>query len=342
MDDWQIVLLHTRQTTLLQRTFEAAFPGRVTSMYLPELGRQRKRDVSKRTLVNYFKRHVSDQGIWKNRVLTVYGDGNFHHWTYALTRLALDRRNMGRWTYFHFDQHRDDWGEYDSQGLKPELDCANFVDQIAHDYSGTPFMVGPETNPRRDSRGYTICGKNIPLYHNYFTQKLQRSKTWISNAVPAAQTGLELPAAADLQSTPTESYLSFDLDLLSHSEIVTNYDQNDDMTLRRVCHILDKVRPYKRIFSADLLGFPDGNRTHALSVLTMIILARKIMGLGTKQLLKYHTQAKRRQAAYFNRDVWIPCSDGSQSMADYWSHLEGDSRESPIEEGELLEVLECQ
>jgi len=335
MEAWQIVLLHTRQTTLLQRAFETAFPGRVVSMYVPELSRERKRDVSKKTLVDYFRRQVFDPGIWKNRVLTVYGDGNFHHWTYALTRLALDRRSMGEWTYFHFDQHRDDWGQPDSQGFKDQLDCASFVDQIAHDYSGTPFMVGPECYPRRDSAGYTIGGKHIPLYHTWITQRLQKSKTWHNNVRPIDQSSLELPAAADLRATPTESYLSFDLDLLSHSEIVTNYDQNDDMTLRRVGQILDKVRPYKRIFSADILGFPDWNQHHALSCLTMIILARKIMGLGVERLLKYHTQAKRQQAALCNNDYL-----GEQRCNwDYWSILEDKERESPIEEGELLEVL---
>jgi len=125
------------------------------------------------------------------------------------------------------------------------------------------------------------------------------------------------------------------LDLLSHSEIVTNYDQNDDMTLRRVCQILDKVRPYKRIFSADILGFPDWNQHHALSCLTMIILARKIMGLGVDRLLGYHTKAKRQQAALFNNEAL-----GSRRCNwDYWSILEDKERESPIEEGELLEVL---
>ncbi len=332
MDDWQIVLLRTRRTTLLQRTFEAAFPGQVVFMYVPELSRERKRYVSKKTLVDYFRREVFDPGIWKNRVLTVYGDGEFHHWTYALTRLALDRRGVGEWTYFHFDQHRDDWGTSDARGLKPDINCAGFVDQIAHDYSGTPFMVGPTVCPKQDAAGYTICGKNIPIYHNYFTKKLQRSKAWSNNVQPASQTGLELPSARDLQTTPTESYLSFDLDLLAHSEIVTNFDQNDDMTLRRVCQILDKVRPYKRVFSADILGFPDWNKTHALSALTMVILARKIMGLGVGRLLKYHTYAKRRQAAQ--------TQNGGQY--NYWANLNDDLRESPIEEGELLEVLACQ
>jgi hypothetical protein len=120
--------------------------------------------------------------------------------------------------------------------------------------------------------------------------------------------------------------------------MVTNFDQNDDMTVRRVCKILDKVRPYKRVFSADLLGFPDGNRMHALSALTMIILARKIMGLGVTRLLKYHTEAKRRQAALINNEYL-----GSKRCNwDYWSVLDDEHRESPIEEGELLEVLKCQ
>ncbi len=332
MDNWQIVLLHTRHTTLLQRAFEAAFPGRVASIYVPELAGYRKLEVSKTALVDYFKREVFQVEAWKNRVLTVYGDGDFHHWTYALTRLALERRGIGKWTYFHFDQHRDDWGESDGRGLKPRLNCGNFVDQIAHDYSATPFMVGPDAYPRKDAKGYTVCGKHIPLYHNYFTQKLQRSQRWTTNRVTTPpQTGLELPAASDLQVTPTEAYLSFDLDLLSRSEIVTNFDQNDYMTLRRVCQILDKVRPYKRIFSADILGFPDWNGHHALSCLTMIILARKIMGLGVDRLLKYHTHAKRRQAGVSNlQSHWER----------YWEDLlEDNERKSPIEEGELLEVL---
>jgi hypothetical protein len=335
MSNWRIVLLHTRETTLLKRAFEAAFPGRVVSLFVPELSRERKRDVSKSTLVNYFRREVYDPGIWSDRVLTIYGDGCFHHWTYALTRLALGRRNVGEWTYFHFDQHRDDWDKRDDQGLTPILHCANFVDQIAHDFGGTPFMVGPDAYPKQDSRGYNICGKRIPLYHNFFTQALQQSRGWRNNAVMSSQTGLELPAARDLRETPTPSYLSFDLDLLSHSEIVTNYDQNDDMTLRRVCQILDKVRPYKRVFSADILGFPDWNRDHALSCLTMIILARKIMGLGVDRLLKYHTYAKRRQA------VWINSGYQEDEVYEgYWGVVESERRQSPIEEGELVEILQ--
>ena len=336
MDNWQIMLLHTRQTTLLQRAFEAAFPGRVISVYAPELGRARKTQVRKSTLVDYFRDYIYDGNIWKDRVLTVYGSGEFHHWTYALTRLALDPRNVGEWTYFHFDQHRDDWGDPDDdQGVKNTLDCACFVDQLAHDHGATPFMVGPEVYPRQDAKGYEICGKHIPLYHNWFTQKKQRSKTWHNNVRPLSQTGLELPATADLRKTPVDSYFSFDLDLLSYSEIVTNYDQNEDMTLRRVCQILDKVRPFKRLFSADILGFPEGNRHHALSCLTMIILARKIMGLGTRRLMNYHTEAKRRQAAHINRMM----DSSYSSWGTYWEYLSEPWRESPIEEEELMEVL---
>ena len=346
MNDWQIVLLHTKETTLLQRAFEAAFPGRVVSLYVPELARERKACVGKSTLVNYFKRHILDSGLWKNRVLTIYGDGQFHHWTYALTQLALSRRaglkelvdrrySRGQWTYFHFDQHRDDWGGSDRRGLKSQIDCGSFLDQLVNDHSAVPFMIGPEVYPRKDSHGYLIDGRPIPLYHNWFTQELQKSKRWRSNTRPSSQTGLELPATADLRATPTRSYLSFDLDLLSHSEIVTNYDQNDDMTLRRVCQILDKIRPHKRVFSADMLGFPDWNKAHALSVLTMIILARKIMGLGTDRLLKYHTYAKRKQAVQVNNSHGVPWG----LFYEYWANLEGEDRESPIEEGELLEVL---
>lgn len=332
MQDWRIVLLHTRRTTLLQRAFKAAFPGRVVSLYVPELGTHRKMYVSKADLVRYFQRYVYDSGIWRDRVLTVYGDGEFHHFTYALTRFALDRRGIGDWTYFHFDNHRDDWGNRPKDGYTDNLDCASFVDQIAHDYSATPFMVGPDVYAKKDSAGYTIRKKHIPIYSNFFTQALQRSKKWESNYVlQGRQTGVELPASADLRSTPTESYLSFDLDLLSPSEIVTNYDQNEGATVRRICQILDKIRPYKRVFSADILGFPDWNKHHALSCLTMIILARKIMGLGVEHLLKYHSQIKQRQAGLL--------SAGGEVCEGYWGALGEKDRETPIEEGELMEIL---
>lgn len=333
MDDWNIVLLHTRESTLLKRVFEAAFPGRVASLYVPGLGAQRKRFVSKEELVNYFLRRVYDPGIWNNRVLTVYGDGEFHHFTYALTRFALNRHHAGRWTYFHFDNHRDDWGARERDGYKEELDCASFVDQIAHDYNATPFMVGPDAYAKKDAAGYLIRGRRIPIYSNFFTQEMQRSREWASNvALQGLQTGVELPVSADLRSTPTEAYLSFDLDLLACSEIVTNFDQNEGATVRRVCQILDKIRPYKRVFSADLLGFPDWNGHHALSCLTMVILARKIMGLGVERLLKYHTLAKRRQALMFANSLHY-----EETYPEF--RLENTDRKSPIEEGELLEVV---
>ena len=143
--------------------------------------------------------------------------------------------------------------------------------------------------------------------------------------------GTELPVSEDLRATPTPAYMSFDLDVLARSEIVTNFDQNEWMTLRRLCQILDKVRPYKKIFGADILGFPD-EQHHALSVLTIIILARKMMDLGVRNLLKYHTYAKRVQALRTGYD----CPE--EISVDY----EQRERPSPISEEELLEVLKCQ
>lgn len=327
MDDWQIVLLHTKRTTLLKRAFEAAFPGRVVSSYVPMLGRwQYVEGVEPQRLIDYFRRRVFDPGIWKNRVLTVYGDGNFHHYTYALTKLAAERRGLDDpksrdWTYFHFDNHRDDWGQRDRDGYNPQMDCAGFVDILSHDHGAVPFLVGPDTYPKKDSRGYVIRGEEIPIYHNWFTKARQKSCQWKSNAALVdTMTGGELPSIPDLRETPTEAYLSFDLDYLAPSEIVTNYDQNANITVRRVGKILDRIRPFKRIFSADILGFPD-DCTHPLSALTMIILARKIMGLGTSRLLAVQAEAKQKQA-----------TAGFDSM--------DRERTSPISEGELLEIVQ--
>jgi len=327
MSNWRVVVLHTRRETLLKRAVETAFPGRVVSIHVPALKEAWR--VGKQYLLDYFHRHVHDSGVWNGRVLTIYGTGYHHHFTYALSKLSLERRDLDGfdWTYFHWDQHRDDWGRRDQNQQPRYLDCANFVDSIAHDHQGIPFLVGPDSYPRKDSRGYRILGTNIPIYHNFMTKKLQRSQLWGSNAPLSYNTGLELPSVDDLRATPTDAYLTFDLDLLTRTEMVTDFDQNDYMTLRRVCRMLDHVRPFKRIFGADIVGYPDDNFHHPLSVLTVLILARKIMGLGVEQLLEYHTYAKRKQAAALNVDY------------DFWEEMEEQKRESPIKEGELMEVL---
>ncbi len=327
MNDWRVVVLHTRRETLLKRAVETAFPGSAVSIHVPALAEAWSCD--KQYLLDYFRRHVYDSGLWNQRVLTIYGTGALHHFTYALSKLSLERRGLEgfNWTYFHWDHHRDDWGQRDHRGLPGQLDCASFVDSIVHDHQGIPFMVGPDSYPRKDARGYQILGTNIPIYHNFFTKRLQRSQVWTSNRKSPLNTGLELPSVDDLRATPTETYLTFDLDLLTRSEIVTHYDQNDFMTLRRVCRMLDHVRPFKRIFGADILGYPNDDYHHPLSVLTVLILAHKVMGLGVQRLLEYHTHAKKRQAAALNVDY------------NFWDEMEEQYRESPITEGELLEVL---
>ncbi len=326
MGNWQVVFLYTKRETLLMRAVKAAFPE-AAFLHVPAL--KEAWNCEKKHMLDYFHRWVYDSGLWSGRVLTIYGTGGYHHWTYALSKLALERRGLGDfdWTYFHWDQHRDDWGYRGEKGQLPrKLACGSFVDSIVHNHRGIPFFVGPGAYPFKDSRGYTIKDTHIPIYNNFFTKELQRSLSWKNNSPLSHQTGLELPSVRDLRATPTESYLTFDLDLLAYSEIVTDYDQNEAMTLRRVCRMLDHVRPYKRIFSADILGYADEHH-HPLSALTVVILARKIMGLGIQRLLEYHTYAKRKQAAGWNQ----------QSSFQEW--VDDLDRKYPIEEGELMEVL---
>jgi len=324
MDNWTILLLHTRRETLLKRVFERAFPEKVISLHVPALGERHY--WTKRDLVDYFRRNVYDPGIWKGRVLTVYGDGEFHHYTYALTRLAANRRGLHSWdwTYFHLDNHRDDWSKRSRGNGEPSsLNCASFVDSIAHDHRAIPFMVGPVVYARKDSLGYLFHGQRIPIYNNQFPMHQQLSKYWGDGDSLWGKTDQRsLPDIGDLLETPREAYLSFDLDLLANSEIVTNFDQGY-VTLRRLCEIVELIRAYKRIFSADILGFPDKCH-HGLSVLTVLILARKVLGLGVDKLLDYHDQAKRTQQVMYRGQP---------------EQLRVITRRSPIHEEDLIERL---
>lgn len=322
--DWQIILLASRNS-LLKKGFKASFGEKVIVLNVPELGKERKNHrTTREDLLSYFRRHVYDSGIWRQRILTVYGSGSMHHYTFALHKLALQQRTIRKSTLMLFDQHRDTWGRRNKDGLSNYLTCSNWFDQTVCAHNATPFMVGPDCYPAHDSRGFEINGNRIPVYHNYFTKTLQASRKWRSNTPPANQTGYEMPAVADLRETPRNAYLTFDLDLLGRSEIITEFDQNDGFKLRRLLQIIDQIRKHKRIFSADMLGFPEWNQTHSLSVLTMLILARKIMGLGINRLLEYHTHYKRVQGqlAKSNRNF-------------YRAH----HRQSPIGEEDLLEIV---
>jgi hypothetical protein len=324
-NDWLIVLLHTQQDTLLKRAFEASFGDRVVSLHVPALSQEKySYRTTRQPMLDYFRRRVYDPEVWSGRVLTIYGCGSMHHFTYALSHLARERRGLGYdardWTYFHFDQHRDDWGKRLPGGESYYLDCGSFVDSLAYHHQGVPFMVGPAVYAKKDSRGYRVNGTEIPIYSSQFPKSMQESQVWKRNdTLEGVTDARRLPTRRDLKETPIPSYLSFDLDLLSPTEMLTSYDQNDKVTLRDLVRILDRVREHKRIFSADILGLPDG-QDHSLSALTMLILARKVMGLGTTRLMEYHTYGKRVQAGQ---------GVETEDMA----------RESPIEEGELMELL---
>jgi len=323
MSNWQIVLLHTRPNTLLKRIFEAAFPGQVTTISVPLLGRRKY--WHRTELLDYFRRYVHDPSIWDSRVLTLYGSGEFHQYTYALSRLACERRKLHNfdWTYFHFDNHRDDWGIRDRRGWAPNLMCANFVDSLVYDNRGIPFFVGPVVYANKDSRGYKIRGTEIPIYHNQFPKSLQQSQDWKGTGGIWGWTDpRKLPTHEDLASTPTDAYATFDLDLLDTTEIVTNFDQSE-VKLRDLCRQVDRVREHKRLFSADILGLPD-NCQHALSALTVLILARKLMGLGVERFLRLHDQVKFRQRGWIRSEPEL---------------LKDKNRRSPLSEGELLEEL---
>lgn len=344
MNDWHIVLLHTRAETMLKQVFEMAFPGRVVPIHVPAVSRL-DWGISPQDVMHYFQQHVWDPGVWRNRVLTIYGDGDFHHFTYALVWGAIRRRGLGGnrifspdFTYFHIDNHRDDWTHVPTGKLPERLNCGNFVDTLAYDNHCTPFFVGPDVYAKKDSRGYRVDRGwrgplEIPIYHNGFSKNLQESQRWTNNqAMLGKNSPVRLPARRDLEETPREAYLSFDLDVLPATEIVTNFDQNPRMTLRTLLHIVDRIREHKRVFSADILGFPD-TCTHPLSAFTMVVLARKIMGLGVERLLDYHTMYKQRQGQMFKRGSGIWRRLYTSSYQNY------KDRTSPVEMEELLEVL---
>ena len=332
--DWNILLLHSKRETLLKTALEAAFPGKVISLFRPGLNDPWMSECPTTNEVwKYFRTRVFNPSIWSRRVLTIYGSGSLHHYTHSLTRLSTERRGFDpeklEWTYAHFDNHRDTWLDHSRGGNS--INCGGFVDLIARDHGGVPFLIGTDVYPRKDIKGYSFSGRKIPIFSNYFSSKIKRKFPWHTYRGPGLRSftyATQLPSEEDLLLTPRPSYLSFDLDVLRSTELVSDFDHHHYMTLRRLCQIVDKVRGYKSIFGADILGMPD-NCYHPLSALTVVILAKKILGGGIKNLLSFHTHAKRVQAPLIRQ------------YKNIYKFEDDHERPSPITESQLLEVLKA-
>ncbi|MEK6878561.1 MAG: arginase family protein, partial [Nanoarchaeota archaeon] len=172
-------------------------------------------------------------------LITVYGHGGYHHHTYGFTALALEKiKPIGEVGYVHFDNHND------LGILEPHnyLGCGSFVLKLCKDRGMTPFLIGQYFN-----KTVTDIFKNA----KYVVQNNSYKGEY--RILPSGR----LPKKFVNELSPN-LYLSFDLDLLSDTQINTGYNQGI-VTLPQLLTMVKQISKKHNIISADILGFTREN-----------------------------------------------------------------------------------
>lgn len=170
----------------------------------------------------------------KKRIV-LYGHGRFHHYTYGLYLNAT--KGIDSHGYIHFDNHSDYKGYPETSD--DILGCGAFVKELLKD-SGAKAALFVGSKP-------PLEGTHQP-HPSLSEDQLRKRKHFLRR-------GLNYDNLEErLSELPDDVYLSFDLDVLAASEILTGFDQGT-MTVKELTEILGIIKAKKNIISADVLGF---------------------------------------------------------------------------------------
>ena len=182
---------------------------------------------------------LSDLSQISGRIFTVYGSGNYHHYTYGLLKNIADLR-LENYTYVHIDQHSDN--ERIKRRMK-FINCANFVYQIKDD----AYNKKNNKCARVKCVKYIGCSKILNEIHDEdILNPSQLKNGCVNNLVYAL-----------MQDTPSDVYVSMDLDVLLDKEMSTRWP-GGKISTSCLLDVLSRLKDTKNIISADALGFyPD-------------------------------------------------------------------------------------
>ncbi len=184
----------------------------------------------------------------KKRIV-VYGSGAYHHYTYGLYLNAT--RKLSKHGYIHFDHHADYRCTFFAY---PEsLNCGAFVKEMLKD-SGASGALFIGSIPPAEKRPGCPLGFQHPSISE---DQLRKRKRFLKSGAKYDLLDLYL------SELPGNVYLSFDLDVLAPSEILTDYSRGT-MKTEELIGIIEVIKTKKHIISADVLGF-SGIRMHKKS-----------------------------------------------------------------------------
>jgi len=207
------------------------------------------------------------------KILTLYGHGGSHHFTYGLVSSVMGRR-ISPFLYVHIDQHTDAGRAHPDPNRSSKqigLSCGAFVREIEKLGAKSFLYVGTEANCGGGTLPY-VRQRNLI---NGNTKKVMLKKLQARSC--------------------NDTYVSIDLDVLAQPEVATGYARGK-LTLENLLEVIEIIQEQKNILGADVLGFSvraldyDEVSSHKhyeeISFLTYAIIASKFIGRDYQDFVK--------------------------------------------------------
>lgn len=276
MESWKIVMLeHDEGSKELGDFFKKIWSDGIIKKDIGNVWLE-DTDSNARTMQKFV-------GDLEGKILTLYGSGSFHHYTYGLC-YAIAHKRSDNYMYVHIDNHSD--SIYRENGI---IKCGSFVENIMEEPEANDILLigaGKGENPKERK---TISQKDLiskqakDIVRKELKKKLQK-----------------------------DVYASLDLDILTYDDISTDFTQGI-LELKHLLNVIEVLKEEKNIISADILGYrgiaPSSRygsqrATYPINLLTYAILAAKITGKDTKELEKLQK--------YFNKEDSNPRDVGEE------------------------------
>jgi hypothetical protein len=217
----------------------------------------------------------------EGKILTIYGRGNYHHYTYGLCN-SIAKARSNDYLYIHVDKHTD--ADYS----KDKLDCASFTRNLLEEPEAKDLIfIGSDDD----------TGKNTSSDYTLFYQK-----DLLSDG-PKDDIRKKLR-----ERKQSDVYCSFDLDVLQKTDMYTRFFQGK-IGVKDLLQIISVIQEEKNIISADMLGYCDlyiayqNWATREVSFLTYAVLAAKITGKNTEELEKLHACFKEKNSSWTSMNL---------------------------------------
>lgn len=257
MSDWKIAIMKLKYDSPTQELIEV-FQNIWSDGII--LKQKRRSHIKRGEVTASVKRAFKDL---EGKILTLYGKGSYHYYTYGLCKVVADPRSK-KYCYMHLDRHDDA-----IFNKHYHLRLSDFVQHIKK-YTNANFalLLGP---PRFCDNTLFNLEPGIEL----ITEKeLYKQKEFRERIIKQPE---------------EDVYLSCDLDVLHPKEFNAWYTRGR-LRLKDAKRIVKTINEEKNIISADILGYAGSDLK---SCLIYAVLAGTLIGKDTKEAEKLFQYLKK-------------------------------------------------